>query len=73
VAGEIRDGQARVEFAVAPASSSNKLLQHGLPGSIEVTVDHASPAVMILRVAGQMMATSPQPPLPPPPPVERVP
>jgi membrane fusion protein, adhesin transport system len=62
VAGEIRDGQARVEFAVAPASAANKVLQHGLPGSIEVTVDHASPAVMILRAAGQMLSTSPQPP-----------
>jgi membrane fusion protein (multidrug efflux system) len=60
VAGEIREGQARIEFAVAPVSIANKVLQHGLPGSIEVTVDHASPAVMILRAAGQMLSTSPQ-------------
>jgi membrane fusion protein (multidrug efflux system) len=76
VASEIRDGQARVEFAVVPAAATNTLLQHGLPGSIEVTVDHASPAVMILRVAGQMMATSPQSPQSlqqPPPPQERAP
>jgi membrane fusion protein (multidrug efflux system) len=61
VASEIRDGQARVEFAIAPASAMNKVLQHGLPGSIEVNVDQAAPAVMILRAAGQMLSTSPQP------------
>ncbi len=75
VAGEIREGQARIEFAVAPASAANKVLQHGLPGSIEVTVDHASPAVMILRAAGQMLSTSPQQPQmqPTAPPAERTP
>jgi membrane fusion protein (multidrug efflux system) len=61
VASEIRDGQARVEFTIAPASAANRVLQHGLPGSIEVNVDQAAPAVMILRAAGQMLSTSPQP------------
>jgi membrane fusion protein, adhesin transport system len=61
VAGEIRDGQARVEFAIIAASTPRSILQHGLPGSIEVSVDHTSPAVMILRAAGQMLSASAQP------------
>jgi membrane fusion protein (multidrug efflux system) len=60
VASEIRDGQVRVEFDVAPGSAGNKVLQHGLPGSIEVSVDHVAPAVMILRAAGQMLSTPSQ-------------
>ncbi len=60
VAGEIREGQARVEFEIVGASASPSILQHGLPGSIEVSVDRASPALMILRAAGQMLSSSPQ-------------
>jgi membrane fusion protein (multidrug efflux system) len=67
VGSEIRDGQVRVEFAVASTSSSGMAMQHGLPGSIEVQVDRASPAVMILRAAGQMLSTAPQPQLAAPP------
>ena len=65
VGSEIRDGQVRVEFAVLPSGAPRQLMQHGLPGSIEVTVDHAAPAVMVLRAAGQMMSTAPQPQTPP--------
>jgi membrane fusion protein (multidrug efflux system) len=75
VGSEIRDGQVRVEFAVVSTATPNKLMQHGLPGSIEVKVDHAAPAIMILRAAGQMLSAAPQPqpqPQPVPPPVERV-
>lgn len=64
VGSEIRDGQVRVEFSVLPATAPKSLMQHGLPGVVEVTVDHASPAVMVLRAAGQMMSGAPlaQPP-----------
>jgi membrane fusion protein (multidrug efflux system) len=72
VAGEIRDGQARVEFALDPVAARNPLLQHGLPGSIEVGVDRAAPALMILRAAGQSLSTPSQSPLALPPP-ERLP
>jgi membrane fusion protein (multidrug efflux system) len=72
VASEVRDGQARVEFAVIPASSPKGLLQHGLPGTIEVSVDSVTPAVMILRAAGQMLSATAQQPAQSPP-VERLP
>jgi len=31
-----------------------------LPGSIEVSIEHVSPAVMVLRVAGQMLSNTDQ-------------
>lgn len=73
VASEIRDGQARVEFATVPVSSQKNLLQHGLPGTIEVTVDRMTPAVMILRAAGQMLSATAQQPAQFLPPTERLP
>jgi membrane fusion protein (multidrug efflux system) len=75
VGSEIRDGQVRVEFSVMSTATPNKVMQHGLPGSIEVKVDHAAPAIMILRAAGQMLSAAPQPQSqsqPVPSPVERV-
>jgi membrane fusion protein (multidrug efflux system) len=32
-------------------------LQHGLPGSVEVQVEEVSPAVLVLRTAGQLAAS----------------
>lgn len=61
VASEIRDGQVRVEFSVDPVSAPRAVMQHGLPGSIEVAIDRATPAVLVLRAAGQMMAVAPRP------------
>lgn len=55
VAGEVRDGTVRVELAVdrsAPAIP----LQHGLPGTVEVEVERATPASLILRNAGRVFA-----------------
>jgi membrane fusion protein (multidrug efflux system) len=54
VASEIRDNLVRVEFTPLAASARNIVMQHGLPGSIEVSVEETSPAVLILRAAGQM-------------------
>lgn len=59
VASEIRDGQVRVEFTVAPSPDLRVLMQHGLPGAIEVRVDRISPAVLVLRSAGQLLAAPP--------------
>jgi membrane fusion protein (multidrug efflux system) len=53
VAGEIRDGKVRVELAVNAASRSRIPFQHGLPGSVEVEVERTSPAVLLLRSAGE--------------------
>ncbi len=55
VADEIRDGKVRVELAVNTAAHSRIPFQHGLPGSVEVQVERVSPAVLILRSAGQLI------------------
>ena len=60
VAGEIRDGQVRVEFTADPAppgrQPSSLPLQHGLPGTVEIDIERVSPAVLVLRASGQWMA-----------------
>jgi membrane fusion protein (multidrug efflux system) len=53
VAGEIRNGKVRVELAVKAPAGSRIPLQHGLPGSVEIEVERISPAVLLLRSAGQ--------------------
>ncbi|HEY3936223.1 MAG TPA: HlyD family efflux transporter periplasmic adaptor subunit [Bryobacteraceae bacterium] len=55
VAGEIRDGKVRVELAVNTASHSRIPFQHGLPGSVEVEVERTSPAMLLLRSAGEAL------------------
>jgi membrane fusion protein (multidrug efflux system) len=57
VASEIRDNLVRVELVLDAASSSNVFMQHGLPGSIEVSVEETSPASLILRSAGLLLST----------------
>src|SRR5262245_2991214 len=54
VAREIRDGRIRVEF-LPDAHADAILLQHGLPGSVEVEIEQTTPAVLALRAAGQML------------------
>ncbi|HEV7392587.1 MAG TPA: HlyD family efflux transporter periplasmic adaptor subunit, partial [Burkholderiales bacterium] len=54
VASEIRDNLVRVELTPVATSTRNIVMQHGLPGSIEVSIEETSPAVLILRAAGQM-------------------
>lgn len=53
VASEIRDGSLRVELKVAGASSHNLALRHGMTGRVNVTIEQASPAMLLLRSAGQ--------------------
>ncbi|ESS73877.1 putative secretion protein [Methyloglobulus morosus KoM1] len=60
VGSEIRDNQVRVEFTPDPSTFSRITLQHGLPGSIEVSIEQVSPAVMVLRVAGQLLSNTDQ-------------
>jgi membrane fusion protein (multidrug efflux system) len=55
VASEARYGRIRVELAVKPDPSSRIPLQHGLPGSVEVDVERASPARLVLRAAGNAL------------------
>lgn len=60
VASEARDGRIRVELTVHPDPTSPIPLQHGLPGTAEVEVEHVSPATLILHAAGQFL-TRPAP------------
>jgi multidrug resistance efflux pump len=56
VASEIRDDRIRVELALNADGRSQIPLQHGLPGSVEVQVESISPASLVLRIAGSMLA-----------------
>ena len=58
VASEVRDGRVRVELAVRPEAASLIPFQHGLPGTVEVEIDRVSPATLVLRTAGQLLAVS---------------
>lgn len=56
VAGEPRSGQVRVVLQVHPESAPLIPLQHGLPGKLEVEVEHISPAALVLRSVGKLLA-----------------
>lgn len=54
VSSELREGKVRVELdiiSVPPAI----MLEHALPGSLEVEVEQASPASLLLRAAGRRL------------------
>lgn len=55
VAGEIRDGSVRVELAVDRSQPTRIPLDHGLPGTLEIQVERATPAALVLRNAGRML------------------
>ena len=56
VAQEARDGKVRVELALAGKSSFRGSLEHGMPGTLEVTVERVSPLSLTLRTAGQWLS-----------------
>lgn len=56
VASEIRDSFIRVEFALESVPVAGGIAQHGLPGTIEVSVEDATPASLALRAAGLMIS-----------------
>jgi multidrug resistance efflux pump len=60
VGSEIRENQVRVEFTPELAEKSLIMMQHGLPGTIEVTIEKISPAVMVLRASGQLLSNTRQ-------------
>jgi membrane fusion protein (multidrug efflux system) len=57
VASELRNERVRVDLAADAATASLIPFQHGLPGTVEVEVDHVSPATLVLRTAGLLLAT----------------
>jgi multidrug resistance efflux pump len=50
--GEGREGGVRVEVAIDRATTRRIPLQHGMPASVEVLVDQATPWEMLLRSVG---------------------
>lgn len=58
VAGEVRDNLVRVELSVDALPRNGLPLQHGQPGSVEVTIEEASPAALVLRSAGLLLGGS---------------
>jgi len=61
VGTEIKDNLVRVEFAPTAASAPRIAMQHGLPGTVEVSIEKTSPAILVLRTAGQLAAGPMQP------------
>jgi membrane fusion protein (multidrug efflux system) len=58
VGSEVRDGKVRVELEIAGGAPVAIPMQHGLPGSVEVEVERASPAELILRAVGRRLDRS---------------
>jgi multidrug resistance efflux pump len=58
VATEIRDGTVRVELTPAAVGNPVGIMQHGVPGVIEVAVERAAPAALVLRAAGLLLSGS---------------
>lgn len=55
VASEIRAGHVRVELVPDSQSGFPLLLQHGLPGTVEVEIEHTTSVTLALRAVGQML------------------
>jgi len=55
VAQEVRDGNVRVELAIADRSGFRGKLEHGMPGTVEVAVEHLPPFALLWRTAGQWL------------------
>jgi multidrug resistance efflux pump len=71
VASETREGRIRVEFDLHRSPSLPMVLQHGLPGAVEVEVERVAPVALLVRTLGQAVAIADVRPDDPPAP-ERV-
>jgi membrane fusion protein (multidrug efflux system) len=63
VAGELRDGQVRVELTLDSRAKTAVPLQHGLPAEVDVEVEHTSPMNLVLRSAGLGLRARPLSPI----------
>jgi membrane fusion protein (multidrug efflux system) len=52
VAGELHDGEIRVELELERTETPAFPLQHGLPAEVNIEVERASPAALVLRSIG---------------------
>lgn len=59
VSEEPRDGRIRVELEVAPDSAPRIPLKHGMPGQVEIEIEKVSPAQLLLRAVGKLVASAP--------------
>jgi membrane fusion protein (multidrug efflux system) len=66
VASEVRENHARVDLVIV-SGSPRVPLQHGMPASVEIEVERASPIQLVLRAAGGLFASGQEPQAPPPP------
>jgi membrane fusion protein (multidrug efflux system) len=55
VGAETLDGKVRVELALLPEAPIGIPQQHGLPGTVEVEVEHVSPATLVVRAFGHYL------------------
>lgn len=60
VDGEVRDSRVKVVLALDGPTPPGVHLEHGLSGAVEVTVDHASPAMLVLREVGLLLGAPAQ-------------
>lgn len=56
LASETLSGNARVELSVARDLEFPVALQHGLPGRLEIEIESVSPATLVLRASGALLA-----------------
>ena len=61
VDSEVHDRLIRVELDLDAADAARPIVQHGLPGSVSVAVEQTTPAVLLLRAAGMMLAPAAAP------------
>ncbi|HEX8825391.1 MAG TPA: HlyD family efflux transporter periplasmic adaptor subunit [Archangium sp.] len=54
VASEVREGLVRVELSVDGLASGIPL-QHGLPGTVDIAVEQATPSRLVLRASGRRL------------------
>jgi membrane fusion protein (multidrug efflux system) len=53
VASEVRDNRVRIELTPTGSTMPGLVMQHGLPGTAEISLEQVSPAVLMLRASGQ--------------------
>jgi multidrug resistance efflux pump len=59
VGSEPHDGRVRIELALRLAPGSPIPLEHGMTGQVEIRVDRAPAATLLLRAAGRALAPPP--------------
>ena len=58
VATEIRDGTVRIELMPARIGNPVGIMQHGVPGVVEVAIERAAPASLVFRAAGLLLSVN---------------